>query len=800
MTGTAANLLYALDTVTGAATPVSTPTGFGVSENNPQGIASGYTRPPGYEIDSSTGAVTYTGGPATVGVHKLYAQASDHQAIDGGGTDNAADAEVEVTVNIVNRGPSFTERGYSYTLTSSSDGSTTPIVLGAPSAADPENEPITYSLRSSDPADLMYMFGTDRDALYTIDNTTGAATARVGTAAQFGVRETYPFGMTWHNGQLYMAGNVSDALFTLDITTGKATRIIRDVPDRIYGVASHNGELYATTQTYDGRYLGRLYRVDLDTLTFTQIGGDDDFRVGETFPTGIASHGNPAQLYMVGTRNAALYTLDTATGAATRVGSSHRFDVTELYPTGLASHGGSLYMIGQHINALYTLNTTTGAATRVGGSDRFGINETAPYGIATGYRMPENFTIDSATGEIAYTGASAAPGVYSLYVQASDSMSPANIADTAVDDAVRVIITIPNRAPTFAQDSYEFTIMQGVDGTVTAQPVGTVTAADPEGDPVSYNLHILSASDSPEPVYMVGDDSDALYTVDAATGAITRIGSVDGFDAGITAVRGLTWHDGELYLVGGPASEQDGIYTLDPATGTATRVTRMTDLGVGSRALTAVASHRGTLYAASSHSGVGKLYAIDLQAGTATQIGRDDFGSANESKPAGLASHGDRLYMVGTGTDRLYEINPATGAAAVVGSAVMFDAPGGGENSPSGLASPRRRPVHDRHHRGLALHARHRHRRGHTRRHTHRRQHHRKQSPRHRQQNRSVHHRPVHRSHRLHRQPLFRRPRIHSQRSSQRPPSRRWRRRRQPHRRHHHHHNDNSDQSGSVVR
>ena len=98
---------------------------------------------------------------------------------------------------------------------------------------------------------------------------------------------------------------------------------------------------------------------------------------------------------------------------------------------------------------------------------------------------------------------------------------------------------------------------------------------------------------------MTGDDSDALYTVDISSGTVARVGTADGFDAGITDVHGLGWHNGQLYLVGGTASEGDGIYTVGTATGVATRVARMTDLGVGYQPLTAVASHRGMLYATS---------------------------------------------------------------------------------------------------------------------------------------------------------------------------------------------------------
>ena len=177
----------------------------------------------------------------------------------------------------------------------------------------------------------MYMTGSTADALYTLDSTTGSA-SRIGTAAQFGVSETTPGGLAWHNGRLYMTGSGTNSLYTLDTDTGQATLVATGnqitgssaTARQLSGVASHNGELYVTTTT-----TGCLYRVDLDTLTGTRIGDDDFGDDDETHPNGIASHGSPATLYMIGGDTDKLYTIDTADGTATAVGTSTAFGVTE---------------------------------------------------------------------------------------------------------------------------------------------------------------------------------------------------------------------------------------------------------------------------------------------------------------------------------------------------------------------------------------------------------------------------------------------------------------------------------------
>ena len=58
------------------------------------------------------------------------------------------------------------------------------------------------------------MVGSTRDALYTLDTTTGIA-ARVGSATQFGVSEASPSGLASHSSSLYMVGR--DALYELSV-------------------------------------------------------------------------------------------------------------------------------------------------------------------------------------------------------------------------------------------------------------------------------------------------------------------------------------------------------------------------------------------------------------------------------------------------------------------------------------------------------------------------------------------------------------------------------------------------------
>ena len=125
------------------------------------------------------------------------------------------------------------------------------MFLGTVAAVDPDSgDTLAYRLRGSDPPNRMYMTGSSDAALYSVDSDDFEAT-RVGTSVPgFGVGETDPSGMAWHNGELYMIGRTTDALYTLDPYTGEAMRVDADVAQFGVGeglpqdLASHGGNLY----------------------------------------------------------------------------------------------------------------------------------------------------------------------------------------------------------------------------------------------------------------------------------------------------------------------------------------------------------------------------------------------------------------------------------------------------------------------------------------------------------------------------------------------------------------------------
>ena len=210
------------------------------------------------------------------------------------------------------------------------------------------------------------------------------AVERVGTSTNFGVGETGPNGIAFHNGTLYMVGVLNDALYTLNTTTGMATRvgsatifgdIFENAPS---GLASHSGNLYMVGDTRE-----ILSTLDTTTGKGTRVGTTSSgFGVNETQPTGLTSDGT--NLYMIGQSQNSVYTLDTTTGEATNVlRLTEPQGVFRFRPNGIAYHSGAFYFVDHRGSALWTFDLTNTTPTRVGNITRFGVNELNPSGLAS---------------------------------------------------------------------------------------------------------------------------------------------------------------------------------------------------------------------------------------------------------------------------------------------------------------------------------------------------------------------------------------------------------------------------------
>ena len=177
-------------------------------------------------------------------------------------------------------------------------------------------------------------------------------------------------------------------------------------------------------------------------------------------------------------------------------------------------------------------------------------------------------------------------------------------------------------------------------------------------------------------LYMVDDNTDALYTVDTTTGVASRVGSATKFgivDANGQAVadvspRGLAWDGTNLYMM-----TNDMLYTLSTTTGIATLVGRLIVGGTqagpsdpfglayayGGEFLYMV--NRGDSPALYRMSKLGNVYRVASAA-------IDRF-RADVSNPTGLVWNGNTLYtsnITSDGSGVLYTVDKGTGIATRV--------------------------------------------------------------------------------------------------------------------------------------
>ena len=551
----------------------------------------------------------------------------------------------------------------------------------------------------------LYMVGQMTDALYTVDPGTGAAT-RVGIHHQFGIREDEPWGLASDGSTLHMVGSALDdddngdtpgiaALYTLNTDTGKATRVGTQngfgVSENLpAGLSWHNGTLYMLGDDTDA-----LYTVDTATGTATKVGSATAFGVGESTPGGLASSGG--KLYMTGRTTYALYTLNTDTGVATRVGSDTAFGIGEYSPAGMATP----YHPSDTVNPDFAIDSA-GAITYMGTGENTGYRnflavvsdgkdkDTAIVKVT----VPNNKPVFSADS-------------YNLELPKDTSGSPTSLevgsilaTDADAGDTVSYSLTpLVYMVGQTNKALYTLDIDTGVATRVDSSTsnFGAVSEEKPTG------LAWLDGN-----LYMSGQTNDALYTVDIVTGVATKVGTSTKFGIEEDQPWGLASSAMEgvstLHMVGS-ASDGDGesnnaaLYTLNASTGAATRVGVADNFGPGGDySPTGLSWYKDTLYMLGQQ--YRSLYGLSTIDGTAEfNQGAYNFRVA-EYLPTGLSSVAEKLYMTGQTNKVLYQVDIASSLAVRVGNAEQF---GVGENLPRHSCWVRPIRLRDIQHRGNYL-------------------------------------------------------------------------------------------------
>ena len=100
---------------------------------------------------------------------------------------------------------------------------------------------------------------------------------------------------------------------------------------------------------------------------------------------------------------------------------------------------------------------------------------------------PKKFQVDSSSGELSYVGAGedheALTDPFEVTVRATSGTG-----GPTADVAVEVSVTDVDEAPVFDEASYAFDLVENTDGSTTAVVLGRVSADDSDGDSVSYSI------------------------------------------------------------------------------------------------------------------------------------------------------------------------------------------------------------------------------------------------------------------------------------------------------------------------
>ena len=418
-----------------------------------------------------------------------------------------------------------------------------------------------------------------------------------------------------------------------------------------------------------GAITDALYTLDTTTGAATQVGSADQFGTGveDRFfaSSGLTAIGDT--LYMAASRSGgfgiasvhALYTVDTTSGEATEVALASSFGIADPgRPGGLAAIGDTLYMVWTTLNndVLYTVDTTSFTATRVDSTEGL-VN----FGLAVEENPRDLAAIGSGSSAVLYMLGNTPNG--SLY-----RVDPTSSVATRVGSAINFgegVENAPAGIAAIGSGSGATLYMVG-DLTDTLYTLNTTTAVTtrvgnaPTGFGVDEirptGLVAITASDGTTTLYMVGATNNALYRVDTTSGIATRVGNAPaGFGVDETSPGALAaTSDGTLYMVG-PIG--DVLYRVDTTSGIATRVGNApAGFGVGEDIPQGMAATSdGALYMVGATNSV--LYRVDRTTGIATRVGNVSAGfGVGEDAPQGMAVIDDVLYMVGvvTGAALLY--------------------------------------------------------------------------------------------------------------------------------------------------
>ena len=392
-------------------------------------------------LDASTGALTVarTLDYEVTSSYPLTVTASDGQ----GGTTTAA---VTVTVTNVDEPPDFGAASYAFSV---AEDAAVDAAVGTVAATDPEGDTVTYAITA----------GNDAGA-FALDASSGALTL----AAALDYETTASYSLTV---------SASDAQSTTATVTVTVTVTNVDEPP------AFEAESYAFSVAEDaaaGASVGTVTATDPEdgALTYAITAGNDGSAFGIAAATGTLTVAGALDYETTTSYSLTVTASDAAGGTATATVPITVTDVDEPPAFGEASYAFSV-----------AEDAAVGAAVgTVGATDPEG--GTLTYAITTGNDAGA-LAVNTSTGAltVAKTLDRATTASYSLTLSASDA------AGGTATATVALTVARAGTAPVFGSASYAFSV---ADSVTIGTRIGTVSATDPEGAVVVYEISAGNAA------------------------------------------------------------------------------------------------------------------------------------------------------------------------------------------------------------------------------------------------------------------------------------------------------------------
>ena len=561
-------------------------------------------------------------------------------------------------------------------------------------------ETVPYKIRFNNDGTKLFMLGVVSDKVhqYTLSTAFDISTASY-DSVNFSVasQETDPYGLAFNNDgtKMYITGNTSDSIFQYSLSTGfdlstasydNVSLSVTSQETNPTGITfnSTGSKLYMLGQTSDEVHQYSLSTVfDLSTASYDSV----SFSIAsqETSPMDMSFNSDGTKMYIIGSSSDAVfqYSLSTGFDISTASYDSISFNVNaqESNPRAVVfnNDGTKMYIVGSSQDTVFQYSTvqTTNTLDLSTGSV-FEITPTSD--IQVGLSNPAaSGTVSQATLLLDQAGY----GGYDLSNASYDSVS---FSVTIQDVAPRGLFFKSDGLTFFMVGNgtdrvNEYTLTKAWDITTASFTANTFSVANQE----SFPRGLFFKTDGTKMYIVGGGSGDAIYQYTLSTAWDITTASYDSINLSVasqdTVATDIRFKpDGTVMYISGTSSDSIHQYTLSTAWDLSTASYASKALSIASQD-----TQPESFYFNESGSKVfvlgiinDNVYQYALSTAWDVSTGSYDSVSFGVSSQEGagdslwFGNNGSKMFVLGSGTDTVYQYSTATPATITYPSTLEF--------------------------------------------------------------------------------------------------------------------------------